>query len=216
MDFYVLSTTGGTDLHLPVNPSEVTVESEKRIETVEVINIGEIDFPVGHKRAGIRFSSFFPAEYDSSYCQYPGIPSPLDALSITRDFKDAGKPVRLLITDSPINTLVIISRLEYRIVGGEPGDIYYDLELRTWREVKVRTAAEIQAASAAKTAAAPRANTKPVPKTYTVKPGDSLWKIAKLQLGSGAKWSEIYALNTKIIGKKPELIQPGQKLVMPA
>lgn len=52
-------------------------------------------------------------------------------------------------------------------------------------------------------------------KTYTVKSGDSLSKIAKLELGSSSKWNEIYKLNAKIIGSDPNRIKPGQKLVMP-
>ena len=48
-------------------------------------------------------------------------------------------------------------------------------------------------------------------KTYTVKKGDSLWAIAKKQLGSGSRYPEIVKLNQ--LGKKG--IQPGQKLKIP-
>jgi nucleoid-associated protein YgaU len=54
-----------------------------------------------------------------------------------------------------------------------------------------------------------------VPKTYTVKPGDSLWKIAKLQLGSGSKWESVYEANRETVGPDPNKIFPGQKLVLP-
>ena len=49
---------------------------------------------------------------------------------------------------------------------------------------------------------------------YVVVRGDSLWLIAKNQLGSGNRWTEIYELNKGIIAK-PELIYAGQALVMP-
>jgi hypothetical protein len=49
--------------------------------------------------------------------------------------------------------------------------------------------------------------------TYTVKPGDSLSKIAsKLKLGS---WQELYSLNKKIIGNNPNLIYAGQTYNIP-
>lgn len=51
-------------------------------------------------------------------------------------------------------------------------------------------------------------------KTYTVKSGDSLSKIAKLELGDSSKWNQIYKLNQKTIGKDPNAIKPGQKLVL--
>jgi nucleoid-associated protein YgaU len=41
--------------------------------------------------------------------------------------------------------------------------------------------------------------------------------IAKRELGSSARWPEIYriAANRKLIGPDPGLIRPGQNLVMP-
>ncbi len=50
--------------------------------------------------------------------------------------------------------------------------------------------------------------------TYTVVKGDSLWKIAKEQLGSGSRWQEIFDLNKDTI-KNANLIYPGQKLKLP-
>ena len=52
------------------------------------------------------------------------------------------------------------------------------------------------------------------PGEYTVKAGDSLWKIAAEQTGSGYNWTKIYELNKKLVGQNPNLIYPGQKLVL--
>ena len=49
---------------------------------------------------------------------------------------------------------------------------------------------------------------------YTVVKGDSLWKIAQEQLGSGYKWSNIYEANKNAI-KDPNLIYVGQTLAIP-
>lgn len=46
---------------------------------------------------------------------------------------------------------------------------------------------------------------------YTVKRGDSLWKIAQNQLGSGTRYTEIMELN----GLSSDLIHPGQVLKLP-
>ena len=51
-------------------------------------------------------------------------------------------------------------------------------------------------------------------RTVTVKPGDSLSKIAKRELGDAEKWPAIYAANRDTI-KNPDLIQPGQVLTLP-
>jgi nucleoid-associated protein YgaU len=55
---------------------------------------------------------------------------------------------------------------------------------------------------------------KPVTR-YTVKSGDSLSKIAKRFYGDAKMWNRIYEANRELIGKNPDLIQPGQDLVIP-
>lgn len=218
MDFYLLDPAG-PQLHLPVNPEEVTIRREKRYETVEIVNLGEVDFPTGEKLTEISFSSFFPAEYDPSYCRYPDLPDPQEAMQQLTAWMISRKPVRLIITETVHNVLVLVTAHTTNYKGGEPGDVYYELTCRLWREVKVRTAAEIAAPTAASPGIAqqrPRPDVKPVPKVYVVKPGDSLWKIAKFQLGSGSKYSAIYAANKAVIGPDPNKIYPGMKLVIPA
>ena len=46
---------------------------------------------------------------------------------------------------------------------------------------------------------------------YTVQRGDSLWKIARAQLGSGSRYPEIMELN----GLTSATIYPGQILKLP-
>lgn len=48
---------------------------------------------------------------------------------------------------------------------------------------------------------------------YRVIAGDTLWKIAREQLGNGSKWNEIYEANRKTI-KNPNLIYVGQELLI--
>jgi nucleoid-associated protein YgaU len=52
-------------------------------------------------------------------------------------------------------------------------------------------------------------------RTYTVKSGDSLSKIAKELLGDAKRWPEIFEANKDQI-KDPNLIHPGQELKIPA
>lgn len=58
---------------------------------------------------------------------------------------------------------------------------------------------------------------KPVPtqKLYTVVEGDSLWSIAANEYGDGSKYQRIYDANVGVIGPDPNLIHPGQVLVIP-
>jgi len=51
-------------------------------------------------------------------------------------------------------------------------------------------------------------------RTHTVKKGDSLWKIAKAELGDSARWNEIYELNKDKL-KSPEALRDGMQLKLP-
>ncbi len=51
-------------------------------------------------------------------------------------------------------------------------------------------------------------------KTYVVKAGDSLGKIAKEFYGDAKRWKEIYEANKGKI-KNPDVIQAGLELVIP-
>lgn len=57
----------------------------------------------------------------------------------------------------------------------------------------------------------PAVEQKPTGKTYTVKKGDSLWRIAYIHLGNGARYPEIRELN----GLKSDTIHAGQVLKLP-
>ena len=216
MDIYLVDPAG-SQLQLPVNPTEINIRREKQYETVNIMNIGEIDFSQGEKVKEITFSSFFPKQYDPSYCRYPEIPDPQEAMNRLTAWMMSKKPIRLMITDTIVNALVLLSAHTSIFKGAEPGDVYYDLTCRTWREVRVRNTAEgSSVSSSASSGVRVRPDTKPVPKIYTVQKGDSLWKIAKLHLGSGTKYQSIYDLNKKTIGPDPSLIKLGQRLVMPS
>lgn len=55
----------------------------------------------------------------------------------------------------------------------------------------------------------------PASESYTVVKGDSLWKIAEKQYGTGYAWVRIYNANKKAIGANPGRIFVGTSLVMP-
>jgi nucleoid-associated protein YgaU len=53
------------------------------------------------------------------------------------------------------------------------------------------------------------------PRTYEVRSGDSLSKIAKRVYGNANKWRQIFEANTDTL-KDPDKIYPGQVLVIPS
>jgi len=52
-------------------------------------------------------------------------------------------------------------------------------------------------------------------RTYTVAEGDSLFDIARCELGKASRWVEIYDLNTDLLGKEIDCLVPGTQIVLP-
>jgi nucleoid-associated protein YgaU len=52
-------------------------------------------------------------------------------------------------------------------------------------------------------------------RTYTVQEGDTVWTIARNELGKVSRWSEIVQLNRDTLGKDYDYLTPGMKLVLP-
>jgi nucleoid-associated protein YgaU len=50
---------------------------------------------------------------------------------------------------------------------------------------------------------------------YTVKRGDSLWRIAEDRLGDGARYTELVALNRAVLDGRPDFLVPGTVLRVP-
>lgn len=49
--------------------------------------------------------------------------------------------------------------------------------------------------------------------SYTIQPGDTLWKIAKTKLDNGKRWKDIAKANP---GLEPTKLRPGQVILIPA
>lgn len=61
-----------------------------------------------------------------------------------------------------------------------------------------------------------RTNVAVAARTYVVQEGDTLFDIARRQLGKASYWSEIYNLNRAVLGENLEQLKPGTELMLPA
>jgi nucleoid-associated protein YgaU len=52
-------------------------------------------------------------------------------------------------------------------------------------------------------------------RNYTVAEGDTLFNIARYELGKASRWAEIYELNRDVLGKDFNYLTPGMQLVLP-
>lgn len=117
----------------PVNPPSLSVSTSYTHKDLKVIALGDISFPQGSDLARYSFSSIFPEMYNQTFCEYSDIPAPFDCADKIKGWMDAGDPVRLTITGTPINTLVTIRSFTYTPWGQGDNDITFSLSLNEYR-----------------------------------------------------------------------------------
>lgn len=208
---------GGSRIRIPVVPAEYTVTSEQDNTSVTVCNLGEVTLRGKRKLQQISFSSFFPRQYDSGYCDVRS-KSPITMVKKVEKMKRAGS-VKLIIT-GVLSMKVTIESFEWGENDGT-GDISYTLSMKEYRTVSIPASVLVKEQPAQPAAAGSDGGTsrRDQPETtgtqsYTVKSGDSLSAIARKLTGS-TNWQTIYEQNKAVIGSNPNMIKPGQVLTIP-
>lgn len=210
MDYYLSFNNNAERLRLPVIPSAFELSVPNQNTTVNITNLGEINLIGKSGLATITIESFFPNQ-EYPFCLYSGFPKPYEFIKTLLKWKESGKPIRLIITNSPINYAMAIESISYSEQDGT-GDVYFTLELKEYRFVKTTVSKPVttQNGTTVKTPQTKR-ETKPVETSYVVKKGDTLWGIAKKMTGDGSNYK---ALAKKNNIKDPDKIYTGQKLVI--
>ncbi len=213
----------GQRFMFPVNPPLIAIRDGRQFNEVPIVGLGValLAGPVNPQE--ISFDSFLPRDYDESFCNYVNLDKPEDTIErllfwmgrTAQNIQRAASPLRVTVTGTQFSQIMVITDLQHSFVGGEPDAVYFSISLRQWRRQRVRVE---ESGDETSTAPAPT-DERPEPpltgETYTVVKGDTLWAIAKRFYGDGSKWPTIYEANKEVIGANPNLILPGQVLVIP-
>lgn len=201
---------------LPVTPKEMKIKINNKNKTIDIINLGEANILKMPGLSTIEFEFVAPA------FQYPYVTNYQPQgfyYYLLEKLKVEQKPfIFSVIRQLPTGRYTYpssfnVSLEDYTILEtvDEGFDIVFSVVLKQYKEFATQRIQIKESTEGKKTVEKkqPRETTKEPEKTYTVKKGDTLWNIAKKELGDGTRYKEIAKFNNI---SNPNKIYPGQVL----
>lgn len=119
-------------LVLPVTPVKYEVGNEQDNKTVDITQIGEVLLFGNSKLKTLSFEGFLPEK------KYPFIVGdnrkPIEIINLIEKWKLSKKPVRVIISDGPINLMMGIQSFPYK-KQENTGDMYYTLTFKEHKDL---------------------------------------------------------------------------------
>lgn len=192
---------------MPVAPSKINTKIKNKNRTITLINEGEANILKSAGLQEISFNMLIPA-YKYPFALYlGGIFLPISYyLEILDRLKNSKKPFQLIIIREGVlgalgfDTNLKVSLEDYQILedAGNGRDITVSIKLKQYQEktkTVVRVATAVGGGTVKYILEKVRDSSKVIEKTYKVKEGDTLYTIAKKQLGNGEKYRDLITLN---------------------
>lgn len=216
---------------LPVTPSSLSIKINNQNKTYDLINDGQINILKDAGLSDIEFDALLPnVKYPFAVYKNSFVPAS-SFLEELENLKSSKEPFQFIVTRTLpsgkglFSTNIKVSLENYTIKEDkkEGLDIKVSIKLKQYKDytTKVCTVTLKEEKPVAtvteqrETTNAPTNSNTTQNRTYTVKKGDCLWNIAKKYYGKGYLYTKIAEANKDKI-KKPNLILPGQVLIIPA
>ena len=192
----------GTDndkIRFPVVPSSIGVNRSNNIDTQAVIKLGEVPIFNGTSLKTIELTSFFPNQ-EYNFCDYTGFMKPYEFSEKIQKWMYEGKPLRVIVTDSPTNMQCLIQQFDTVEQDGTR-DLYFTLNLLEYRPIEVPSLSNSNTSNISNNTqntsrpSETNNNSSSSQKTHKVVKGDTLYDIAKKYYGNGNLYTKIKEAN---------------------
>ena len=129
------------DLTLPVTPWKYSVTTAQNNKVVDILDSGEALLFGNIKLKTLKFSCFFPNQerHEGHKFLVGDNYSPNECVDQILKWKESKKPVRVIITDSPVNMMMAIMHFNYN-EKDFTRDIWYEISFTEYRELNTPTA----------------------------------------------------------------------------
>lgn len=196
--------SAGAEIMLPVTPESYEVAKGINVDTVNVVGVGDVSIAGKNRGEGITLEGFFPSrQYNFAAASYM---DPYQIAATIEGWCEAGEVVRYIVAGTTVNRPCIVESIRYGERDGS-NDLYYTIELAPYVYLSAPTVSA-EAGTLDRAVETPPA----VQDTYTVVRGDTLWELSRKYYGEPRL---AYKLATANGITNPNLIFPGQELVMP-
>mgnify|MGYP007101845646 CR=1 FL=1 len=130
----VVLSSSGERFVLPVTPWRYQVQTEQDNQLVDILDTGEALIFGNPKLKRLKFSCFFPALKHKYRFAVGDTKETDECIALIEKWKENKSPVRVIITDSPINLQMAIMEFNYKEKDGTR-DINYDLSFTEYRDL---------------------------------------------------------------------------------
>jgi hypothetical protein len=217
IDLTIKDTDTNEYIRIPVLPEELEYKLGDSIaETVNIVNIGNIDIITGDDLDTMGWSSFFPVRYDPGYCCHNNLLTPTEYKDKMTAWKANRTPLQVICPILGVNQTMKIRTFSFKLAGWE-SDIYYTIGFEQHKIIKP-IQVDPNGGPIESVATITSDDREPLvePDTgtlYTVESGDCLVLIAK-KLGISDWRTNLYEPNKDVIGINPSKITPGMVLTI--
>ena len=230
MNINLIPAGGGSRFTFPALPEKIQGKYGARYQSFDILSKGAVKVPKGTDAAEFSWDGVFfgRAKRREPIVKKNQWKEPEECVKILNRYLKNGTVLNLIVTETWINADVTISSFQPRPVGAY-GNIEYSITFVQKKTLRIYTTDELQIAAFVKKTAEREDGGEGTASggSYTVKSGDTLWRIAAEKLGSGSKWPAIYDANADTIeaeakkhGKpgsdRGHWIYPGTTLTIPA
>ena len=213
-------------VQFPVAPAEMRTKINGRNETIVLMNDGEVNVIKKPGLTDIEFEVLLPNVKYPFAVYTDGFKPATHYLEKLEKLKVSDKPFQFIVNRMMPNgnllfdTNMTVSIEDYEInESAENGfDVMVNIQLKQYKSYGNKRLVTKPSTTASNASSAPTAQKavveqirpttgKETPKSHTVVKGDTLWAIAKKELGDGSKYTELAKLNNI---SNPSLIKAGQ------